>query len=145
MNITISKSIHVFFVDDTTILVYDENLNNLYGKRSGIFQNKIFIPLWYTGHPVRKLDYFMKHNRCLGIHLDCVLNFNGPVERLGKKLSSGCNALRAISNELGMTTAKVMYLLFKSHARYGFLSGKPIINNFFRWFSSFKNEPFVSM
>ena len=54
-------------------------------------------------------------------NIDCNLKFKDHVINLGKKLSTGCYAVRVILNELGyfMFAKSAYFELTESHLRYG--------------------------
>ena len=56
----------------------------------------------------------------LGIFVDSNLKWTLHVESLGKKLASSCYAIRSVSRELNMQSARMAYFsLVESHLRYG--------------------------
>lgn len=62
----------------------------------------------------------LSHTKFLGLDVDRDLKFGPHITTLSKKIASGCYAVRTVSRELGLLTAKsVYYALVESRLRYG--------------------------
>lgn len=72
--------------------------------------------LLLDGHPLP--DTLV--TKFLGVLIDGELRFESHILALGKKLSSGCFAIRIVREELGKQLARTVYFsVFESHLRYG--------------------------
>lgn len=95
----------------------DSNLLCFNSKKTSILTFKfLFDDLILDTHAIENRTSC----KFLGVHVDTQLKFSEHVASLNKRLASGCYAVRIASNELGLSTAKLVYFsLVESHIRYG--------------------------
>lgn len=133
------QGVFTIFADDTTLLWHGKNSSHM---EETISRDLEVVKKWcdanYLCFNIKKtnlltfssyidnlnLNGHILENKSqakfLGIFMDNNLKFDQHISALTKKLASGCYALRIVSNELSLSTTKMVYhSLIESHLRYG--------------------------